>query len=90
MFLLTLRTKIFRKGKKDKRLKRKLHKLLYRKQKLLKHLKNLFRENPEAMMEFLTRITSSSNHGMMLAFNQMIRGLEKLFNPLKRVKHTLT
>ena len=90
MFLLTSRPKIFRKGKKDKRVRRRLHKLLYQKQKLLKHLKSLVRENPELMMEYLTKITSSSNHGMMLLFNLMIRGLEKLSNQLKRVKHIHT
>lgn len=84
------RPKIFRKGKKDKRVRRRLHKLLYQKQKHLKHLKSLVRENPELMMVYLTKITSSSNHGMMLLFNLMIRGLEKLSNQLKRVRHIHT
>lgn len=90
MFLPSLKIKIFRKGKKDKRARRRLHKLLYQKQKLKKHLKSLFRENPVPMMEYLTRITSSNNHGMMLPFNLMIRRLEKPSNQQKKVKHTHT
>ncbi len=89
-FLPTSRPKIFRKGKKDKRVRRRLHKLLYRKQNLLKHLKSPFRENQEPMMEFLTKITYSNNHGTMLPFKLMIRGLEKLSNQQKKVKHTHT
>ena len=90
MSLPSSKLKIFRKGKKDKRVRKRLHKLLYQKQKLLKHLKSLFRENPEQMMEYLTRITFLSNHGMMLPFNLMIRGQEKLSNQQRKVKHTHT